>query len=305
MEEKLFRDYYCNNFVRYLTETYSDPKNATNFEAEPSGQGINVKNYIEVIYLYYLHQRQYNAVDKLNKIQATIKQVNDAVDEQIKQTGSYQPPNEVPQYTYYARTLISQVMKKEEDELADFLIKNYNCESQKNEPRFQRENAQHSAYIQFIDIAEILKSKSDKEKQSMLKYGLWFTDLEWLAENWKKKNDGSLLSEQAQFLLLLEKIDTYLKETLKAILDDKIKENIESSKNSRPISRGAIITAYYYWYISDYTNQVNQSRTLSDVLLDFETEVNCYLDDSYYQPFSRKNIFDVLVAFSAYARLTV
>lgn len=54
MVKNLFQDYYADNLTRYLQAEYQDPSLLTNLEKEPTGEGINYKNYVEAIYLYYL-----------------------------------------------------------------------------------------------------------------------------------------------------------------------------------------------------------------------------------------------------------
>ena len=52
ISKNLFEDFYCDNMARYL-----DGKTTSN-EAEPSGEGINYKNFTDVIYLYYLSHKE-------------------------------------------------------------------------------------------------------------------------------------------------------------------------------------------------------------------------------------------------------
>ena len=52
ISKNLFEDFYCDNMARHL-----DGK-ATSNEAEPSGEGINYKNFTDVIYLYYLSHKE-------------------------------------------------------------------------------------------------------------------------------------------------------------------------------------------------------------------------------------------------------
>lgn len=52
--KNLFHDYYNDNLLRFIDEEYSNPTTKSRYENEPTGEGINYKNYMEVIYLYYL-----------------------------------------------------------------------------------------------------------------------------------------------------------------------------------------------------------------------------------------------------------
>ena len=54
IEKNLFEDYYANNLMRFLTAPYME--NLSAYEQDPSGQGINYKNFAEMVYLYYIVQ---------------------------------------------------------------------------------------------------------------------------------------------------------------------------------------------------------------------------------------------------------
>ena len=55
IEKNLFFDYYGNHMLRFLDREEND--NSSDYESAPSGEGINYKNYAEIIYLYYLNKR--------------------------------------------------------------------------------------------------------------------------------------------------------------------------------------------------------------------------------------------------------
>lgn len=57
IEKNLFEDYYCDNMMRFLSTDFSDRKTSSIYENEPTGEGINYKNYVEAIYVYYLYRK--------------------------------------------------------------------------------------------------------------------------------------------------------------------------------------------------------------------------------------------------------
>ncbi|MBQ9985268.1 MAG: hypothetical protein IJP38_03060, partial [Oscillospiraceae bacterium] len=59
MVRNLFEDYYSDNLVRFLDGQYADPQALSAVEREPSGDGINYKNFAEAIYLYYLYRTDF------------------------------------------------------------------------------------------------------------------------------------------------------------------------------------------------------------------------------------------------------
>lgn len=54
IQKNLFEDYYCDNLIRFLSDDSKDRSITCGWEKEPCGDGINFKNFAEVIYLYYL-----------------------------------------------------------------------------------------------------------------------------------------------------------------------------------------------------------------------------------------------------------
>lgn len=70
VEKNLFHDYYNNNLMRFLTECYK--KDAGSYQAEPTGEGINYKNFAEVIYLYYIRKAKLSPKDKIKQAEAMI-----------------------------------------------------------------------------------------------------------------------------------------------------------------------------------------------------------------------------------------
>lgn len=62
LEINLFRDYYTNNLIRFISDSYKE--NLNEYELDPSGQGINYKNFAEMIYLYYI-SKDCSAEDKV------------------------------------------------------------------------------------------------------------------------------------------------------------------------------------------------------------------------------------------------
>lgn len=70
IEKVLFHDYYNDNVLRQVYQNGAVDK--TIYEEVPAGAGINCKNYIEVIYLYYLSQQGLSAAEKIEQTTHTI-----------------------------------------------------------------------------------------------------------------------------------------------------------------------------------------------------------------------------------------
>ncbi len=75
VEKNLFEDYYCDNLIRFLSADYADPRLASGLEQEPSGEGINFKNFAEAIYVYYLYRKDLPLTpgERIDEAEALIK----------------------------------------------------------------------------------------------------------------------------------------------------------------------------------------------------------------------------------------
>ena len=62
IEKNLFEDYYSDNLMRFLSEDFAKQETMSMFENEPTGEGINYKNYVESIYVYYLYRKEMNLI---------------------------------------------------------------------------------------------------------------------------------------------------------------------------------------------------------------------------------------------------
>ncbi len=74
-EKNLFQDYYNDNLLRLLSGNYTNPKCITALENEPTGEGINYKNFAEAIYLYFLCHDDLDMTpgEKIDKAEEIIK----------------------------------------------------------------------------------------------------------------------------------------------------------------------------------------------------------------------------------------
>lgn len=75
LESNLFHDYYNDNLLRVLSADAPASADANPIEPMPTGEGINYKNYAEVLYLYYLyHTELYDLpADRLNAAEDMIE----------------------------------------------------------------------------------------------------------------------------------------------------------------------------------------------------------------------------------------
>ena len=121
--KNLFEDFYNDNLVRYLEEGFKDVRYSSRFEREPTGEGINFKNYVEAIYLYYLYRKDLKLtpgerIDKsVQLIRACVKEATTR-----KKAGTL-PAESYSDYTdEYKELYVSQMIDLNESQLMDFVL---------------------------------------------------------------------------------------------------------------------------------------------------------------------------------------
>lgn len=293
IETNLFRDYYANNLMRFITDYYQN--NLSEFELDPSGQGINYKNFAEIIYLYFISQ-DFSPQDKIRLSCEMIRRV------QAKQKGAGTPIIPSANETVYYRNLFGNtnhlftedILNLSVNDFEDYICNNYDCNTEKETHimgAFQLETEQNSAFREYELILQDLSDLAvDLEDCS---YGLWFTDVSSLSPDLL----GSSNKDQfTNFINLLEGINSFM-------MGSSNRGALEISSPSS-ITRTSIIVAFYYYYNALHEDEDNSKwKSFEEVFKDFKRNVDERLEASYYQPLSGKNIFDVLVVFSSYAYL--
>ena len=128
--KNLFQDFYNDNFLRLLSSDYSDPKNATAFEKEPTGEGINYKNFVEMIYLYFLCRDDLNMTqgEKIDKAEAII----DECVKRAKKEGKLSIVNAGMHTDVYRDLHVNVLLNKEIGEITDYILAHYQVFSPDN-----------------------------------------------------------------------------------------------------------------------------------------------------------------------------
>ncbi len=119
IEKNLFSDYYSDNL---LDSILNGGKKTSGRDKEPSGHGINYKNFVEVIYLYYLHKNGLSTNEKLLLAEKMIKkcETNNADDIALQEKKHSSKSTQ-----YYMTPILSGVMNMDEDEFYQFIKENY------------------------------------------------------------------------------------------------------------------------------------------------------------------------------------
>ncbi len=169
--KNLFEDYYSDNIIRYLEDEYFDPKSAGNYEKEPTGEGINFKNFAEVVYLYYLQHKELSDTPggRIKKAESLIgKCIRDAKAKPNLCKNQLLKENSKERTEYYKKMYLNQVFNLREDELESFLLHHYQVlppDGAKGS-RMEISSEEASAYDQMNQTLEELESAYEKSIQA-------------------------------------------------------------------------------------------------------------------------------------------
>lgn len=128
--KNLFQDYYNDNFLRLLSTDYTDPKNGTAFEKEPTGEGINYKSFVEMIYIYFLCRSDLNLSqgEKIDKAESII----DECVKRAKRDGQIISQGVGVHTDVYRDLHVNVLLNKDVDEIADYILAHYQVYSPDN-----------------------------------------------------------------------------------------------------------------------------------------------------------------------------
>ena len=119
----LFQDFYNDNFLRLLSADYTDPGTASSLEKEPTGEGINYKSFVEMIYLYFLCRDDLNMMPG-EKIDRAEEIISECVKRARKETRTVSSKKGI--HTEIYRDLhMNMLLDREVNEVADYILEHY------------------------------------------------------------------------------------------------------------------------------------------------------------------------------------
>lgn len=281
IEKNLFTDYYCNNLMRCISAAYKT--GASQFEADPSGQGINYKNFVEMIYLYFISS-DYTPQEKISR---SSKMINDV------QNADFIINHAVLNHDtmHYKQIFTEDILNLSEDDFREFILRNYNCNTGGKVGGIQLETEQNTAFNEYQAVVKKLNACLCESCD----YGLWFTAL-WFnnIDDLKNKVCSMKNIDSAKFddcIALLASVNNFLTSG-KAF-------NI---KNPSQITRTVILTVYYYYFNALHENDSKGIWDSFETLYNtFKAGVDPVLQRAGYQLLNGRNIFDLLITFSSYS----
>lgn len=147
IRKNLFFDYYCENLFNYdLNKKSSGRKSDNNGDAERSnrkkyipGYGPNYRNFVEMIYIYFIGKDNLTELEKLQGAKKMIKEcqkqgkaIEDFDEWDDDDALTFQPTE------YYRTTVFNEVKDKNCDEFKNYILKNFICRVE-NEIIFEKE----------------------------------------------------------------------------------------------------------------------------------------------------------------------
>lgn len=300
--KNLFYDYYNDNLLRYVLDS-DYVMQSKNYETEPTGEGINFKNYAEIVYLYYIYREDLglSIKEKLCRAEETIKKCIDL------SRNRKHPVQEAPKEAteVYKRRFMDTVLVMEEEELVAYLAENYYISSEdgnKKRTSYAQEQNTASAYDEELTrwIEEEFHEASWDGESISYEYGI---DVEGLYQMLLKNcPEGDRFRkevlEDADFRRLLDALETRLSSR---------DRNLFRDGKKKKITRTRLIALYYCYFINVMSEELDgEYLDLPTLLEEFaygsgeRKGVDYYLERCRYQKMSKKNIFDMFVVFALY-----
>ena len=123
VEKNLFHDYYNDNLLRVLAEEGAGSASANTMEKMPTGEGINYKNFVEIVYLYFLSHPEYASLpaERLNAAEAVIEECSTLAKNQKKSAAAPVARNT----RYYLDTHMQTILAMKPEELAEYIAEHF------------------------------------------------------------------------------------------------------------------------------------------------------------------------------------
>lgn len=198
IEKNLFVDYYTNNLMRFLSDAYRGK--LCKYELDPSGQGINYKNFAEMIYLYYISkdcppQDKIKLSDEMitRVKEKTYKTEGNMLEKDWKNTLFYR---KFIQNDNSSAMFSEDILSLPDLEFEEFICENYQCDTYAGTYEITKGKRQ-GTYIEVSSGELQLKTEQDTA------FGEYEAILTKFIQELKRRN-GQDLSDEAPFSNLSE-----------------------------------------------------------------------------------------------------
>ncbi|MBQ9486205.1 MAG: hypothetical protein IJU91_00165 [Selenomonadaceae bacterium] len=302
--QNLFQDFYTDNFLRY-----NDP---------PTGEGINFKNFVEVIYLYFLNKNNLTPAEKLSQAEAFIDSVFAAARQ------NHATFDELPLSSSVYRANFFEYLDKDEQTFKQYLLANYkiySADHSESNNRIMLASEMRTVKRNFEELVKKINAyPQDTEEWSESLFlriidtpdtklevtieGLLIEDLvaALTALNAQLKDaELSDILKDSDFIAALKKMEDTLD------VQERILNNKDFFKATR-YTRSDLIALYYYYYCNFVMDNIIEWQELTnEFLYGFMDEnslkqpgLDLYLDDCGFAHFSPKILYDSFILFFLY-----
>lgn len=286
IEKNLFQDYYTNNLMRFMSVDDLREKG----ETDPSGQGINYKNFSEMIYIYFI-SKDLTPVEKIEKSTQMI--------ERLQEKATSSTLKEDMTTRQFKNLYTEDILQLDEQRFEDFIFNHYECWTGtgdfyelRGETRERKigtmevSTSQNSAFLVYEEIVSKIKAFNINPRDFI--NGLNFIDTTNTVENLTKK--------EMDFHKLLKNMDAYLRNS----------EALLTINRPELMTRTILVATYYYLFITECEekNKV-PSFNFASLFEMFKNNIDPLLERAGYQLFSGKSIFDLLIVFSIYGTFNI
>lgn len=315
IKKNLFEDFYCDNIIRYVNDFQLNGE-----YDEPTGITIQFKNFVEIVYLYWLNKdsKAYSPAEKylsanamIKKIVSKIKSAEKEIDKSTTKTGKKYFEAKIladkkslgtEVYRNFIRTdskdngnrhlKIDSFLSLSEDDFLGIILENYDVDTTlkyTTSAAFENEDYQETAESNFGKLIDQLKKETDGLGFVPNCYSLEFYETVFEELFAKKEYDAYL---HMQLSTLVKKIN----EQMKQVLSEAEVEGYNIFTRTR------YMYLYYNHFILRYIGE-DYIETFDDFYDEYCENLNKNLEDCSYQLFSEKNLIDIMLLYSAFITL--
>lgn len=299
IENVMFGDYYANNIMRYISSGHEYIKSGGERQ-NPTGKGINYKNYMEVIFLYFLRRWDLSITDKLEKIYKMAGEVHAEYKEK-KKMDELSSNKKAANMTQYYETEFKKNVLETYEQFKEFLLLNYDCSMPpETTPVFSTETEQQTAYDEYMRLIEDAEDygvgDEDYEKWTLA----FLTDemdldrIKKIHEDREKAGiDFENIDDKTKFDILLYEVNR-----------DLSKKKSHNELDRKIISRTDILRLFYQIYINMNRYDDDEAwRSFPDVYDDFSETANQHLIAALLRPINGRDLYDLILIYSAYCNI--
>lgn len=327
VERNLFEDYYCDNLTRYMSANRQ--RAAGVLDNEPSGSGLNFKNFVDVSFVYFLNRSDLSAPQKVSSFYNLINRVRTAWSRETdfvpEKKDEYMAGSTIDRRNLFMERMMSMDEATfEATLLADFFcdLRYHYTDRNTGELRtgtrglFEESFATSSGFEQYTELRETIDSLLDLPAGVSLKNIdlRAFRGAGELNDRLYGTPEGKAYMRMSELVGNVPNLELFRDEfaddaafwaLLQSVTDRLDPYDALTVPSRESITRTKLIATYYHYYCLENTadgfgGQDDSWTNFKTLFDDFCFCINSYLLPAGYQPISVKNCYDMLVILFAY-----